>query len=63
MEIVKLFLDVPKCVFILAIDYDVVIEGVRRKYGNDFSKEKGKDFFDKIIQVPFIIAVGNKMVN
>lgn len=53
LEIVKLFLDVPKCVFILAIDYDVVIEGVRRKYGNDFSKGKGKDFFDKIIQVPF----------
>lgn len=53
MEIIKLFLDVPKCVFILAIDYEVVIEGARRKYGDNFSKEKGKDFFDKIIQVPF----------
>lgn len=53
LEIIKLFLDVPNCVFILAIDYDVVIEGVRRKYGTHFSREKGQEFFDKIIQVPF----------
>lgn len=53
LEIIKLFLDVPNCVFILAIDYDVVIEGVRRKYGDNFSREKGQEFFDKIIQVPF----------
>lgn len=59
LEVIKLFLDVNKCIFILAIDYEVVIEGVRRKYGTDFSREKGKEFFDKIIQVPFDVPTFN----
>lgn len=33
LEVIKLFLDVKKCIFILAIDYDVVVSGVRKKYG------------------------------
>lgn len=59
LEIIKIFLDVKNCIFILAIDNDVVFEGVRRKYGKDFSKEKGRDFFDKIIQVPFSVPTSN----
>jgi len=53
LEVMKLFLDVPKCVFVLAVDYGVVIRGVRKKYGDDIGDEKGKSFFDKIIQLPF----------
>jgi len=57
LEVMKVFLDCEKCVFILAIDYDVVVSGVQSKYGADFNMDKGKSFFDKIIQVPFKMPV------
>ena len=57
LEVLKVFLDCNKCVFVLAIDYGVVCRGVKEKYGQDFSDEKGKSFFDKIIQVPFKMPV------
>jgi hypothetical protein len=54
LEVLKTFLDCKGCVFILAIDYNVVVGGIAKKYGEDtVDKEKGKSFFDKIIQVPF----------
>lgn len=59
LEVLKLFLDCEKCVFVLAIDYGVVSRGVKEKYGDDFSEEKGKSFFDKIIQVPFKMPVAD----
>lgn len=58
LEVLKLFLDCENCVFILAIDYDVVVRGAAEKYGFDLhdnseeglkEQEKGKAFFDKII--------------
>lgn len=57
LEVLKIFLDCKKCVFILAIDYNVVARGVKDKYGEDFGDEKGKSFFDKIIQVPFKMPI------
>ena len=61
LEVLKNFLDCEKCVFVLAIDYDVVCRGVAEKYNFDFKDpanfRKGKDFFDKIIQVPFKMPV------
>lgn len=57
LEIIKVFLDVRGCVFVLAIDYEVVILGVRQKYGEDLMYQKGKSFFDKMIQLPFQIPV------
>lgn len=57
LEVMKLFLDVPYCIFVLAVDYGVVIRGVRKKYGDDIGDEKGKSFFDKIIQLPFNMPV------
>ena len=59
LEVLKIFLDCEKCIFVLAIDYSVVTRGVKIKYGNDFSESKGKSFFDKIIQVPFKMPVGS----
>lgn len=53
MEAIKVFLDVEHCVFVLAIDFGVVLRGVREKYGDDLEEEKARAFFDKIIQVPF----------
>lgn len=57
LEVIKLFLDVEKCVFVMAIDYNVVVSGVRKKYGERLSDEKCRDFFAKIIQVPFGMPV------
>ncbi|WP_035355526.1 KAP family P-loop NTPase fold protein [Acetobacterium malicum] len=57
LEVLKLFLDCENCVFILAIDYQVVSQGISEKYGNTLDEEKGKAFFDKIIQVPFKMPV------
>lgn len=59
LEILKLFMDLENCVYVLAIDYDVVVRGVKDKYGQDFSEEKGKAFFEKIIQLPFKMPIFN----
>ena len=57
LEVLKLFLDCEKCVFILAVDYEVVTLGIREKFGGSVSEEKGRSFFDKIIQLPFKVPV------
>ena len=59
LEVLKLFLDCDRCVFVLAVDYEVVTLGIRQKFGNDVSEEKGRSFFDKIIQLPFKMPVSN----
>ena len=53
LESIKNFLDVDGCVFVLAIDYEVVQAGMAEKLGVDVQKTSGKSFFDKIIQLPF----------
>jgi hypothetical protein len=58
MESLKLFLDVEHCVFVLAIDFSVVEQGVSAKYGATMDRTKARSFFDKIIQVPFQMPVG-----
>ena len=57
MEGLKNFADYRSCVFILAVDQEVVERGLRSKYGDDFQSEKARNFFDKIIQVPFVLPV------
>lgn len=56
LEVLKLFLDCQNCVYVLAIDYGVVTRGVKEKYGDDL---EGKQFFDKIIQLPFYMPVAH----
>ena len=56
LECMKNFLDCEGCVFVLAIDQEVIERGLRSKYGEDFDRDYAKrasQFFDKIIQVPF----------
>ena len=62
LEAIKLFLDFPGCVFVLAIDYQVVVKGVAQKYGSSMDAQKGRDFFDKMIQLPFNMPVGQYAV-
>jgi len=59
LEVLKNFLDVESCVFVLAIDYSVVVQGIKKKFNLEKLDEKGRSFFDKIIQLPFNMPVGN----
>lgn len=53
LETLKNFMEVDRCVFVLAIDYEIVQLGITEKFGSNVQKTSGKSFFDKIIQVPF----------
>lgn len=62
MEGIKNFIDCKGCVFVLAVDNEVVERGLQAKFGKEkygaaFEPEKAKKFFDKIIQVPFRLPV------
>lgn len=57
LEGLKNFVDCEGCVFVLAVDSEVVKRGLRSKYGNDFGDDKADKFFDKIIQVPYHLPV------
>ncbi|HTJ33002.1 MAG TPA: P-loop NTPase fold protein [Dactylosporangium sp.] len=57
LETVKLFLDVPGCVFLLAADRDIVEHAVAVKYKDLGDKTAlralGETYFEKIVQLPF----------
>ena len=57
LEVLKNFVDVPSAVFVIACDYQVVVKGLKVKFGVSESDLGGRSFFDKIIQVPFRIPV------
>ena len=57
LEVIKLFLDIENCVFVLAIDHRVIEEGISEKMNQNISRDKAKSFLDKMIQVPFKIPV------
>ena len=59
MECLKNFMDCEGLVFLLAVDREVVDNGLKKKYGEDFDREKAVKFFDKIIQVPFTLPVNS----
>ncbi len=63
LEAMKIFLDVHNCVFILAVDYNVVVEGVKNKFGGKMNESKGKNFFDKMIQLPFSLPLEQYNLN
>ena len=60
LESIKNIFDLPHCVFLLAIDYDVVVKGLKHKFGEktDENEREFRSFFDKIIQVPFSMPTG-----
>ena len=60
LEALKNIFDIKNCIFILAIDYDVVIKGLEKKFGAKTEKNERefRSFFDKIIQVPFTMPIG-----
>lgn len=63
LEVLKIFLDIDQCVFVLAVDYKVVSQGLKKKFGEEIDAMKGKSFFDKIIQLPFNMPVSRYDAN
>lgn len=61
LELLKNVFTVNKCIFILAIDYDVVVKGLEPKFGKktDENEREFRSFFDKIIQVPFLLPINS----
>ncbi len=64
LEVLKNFMDVPRCVFVVACDYEVVRAGVHGLMGitgeadKRAKKEKVDAFFHKLFQVQFLMPVG-----
>ena len=44
VELLKLFQDCDWCVFILAVDDDVVSQSIRQQYGEALGMDKGRSF-------------------
>ena len=61
LELLKNVFNVPHCVFLLAIDYQVVVKGLKEKYGEltEQNEWEFRAFFDKIIQLPFMMPMGD----
>lgn len=61
LELLKNIFTLDHCIFILAIDYEVVVKGLEPKFGklSDSNEREFRSFFDKIIQVPFSLPVNN----
>lgn len=56
MEALRAVLDAPRCVFVVAVDFDVVVQGLKTKYPG-MKGLKARAFFDKIVQLPFHLPV------
>ena len=51
LDAIKMFVDIPGCVYILGLDVDVVQKAVASKYVDDPTAQR--DYIAKIIQIPF----------
>lgn len=60
LDVTKNIFDIPNCVFVLAIDYEVIVKGLENKFGKRTNKNERefRQYFDKIIQIPFTMPVG-----
>ena len=61
LELLKNIFDLEHCIYVLAIDYDVVVKGLKPKFGEltDKNAREFRSFFDKIIQLPFAMPVSS----
>jgi hypothetical protein len=65
LELLKNIFDLHNCIFVLAIDYDVVVKGLKPKFGEltDKNEREFRSFFDKIIQMPFSMPVASYSID
>lgn len=60
LDLTKNIFNIPNCVFVLAIDYEVVVKGLEEKFGKKTAQNERefRQYFDKIIQIPFTMPTG-----
>jgi hypothetical protein len=65
LELLKNIFDLNHSIFILAIDYDVVVKGLEPKFGKHTAENERefRSFFDKIIQLPFTMPLGSYVID
>ena len=65
LELLKNIFDLPRCIFVLAIDYDIVVKGLKPKFGEltPQNEREFRSFFDKIIQVPFSMPMSSYKID
>ena len=61
LELLKNIFNIKDCVFVLAIDYQVVVKGLKEKFGEPTPENEWefRSFFDKIIQLPFTMPMNS----
>jgi hypothetical protein len=57
LEVIKLFLDVPKCIFVIGVEKEAIERGIEVRYKSKEQKIpiSGQDYIEKIIQIPFAL--------
>jgi hypothetical protein len=54
LDAIKLFLDVPGCVYVLGLDREIIEQAVKTKFENyDNPSEEAQQYLEKIISLPF----------
>lgn len=61
LELLKNIFNLSHCVFIVAIDYQVIVKGLKEKFGEQTPENEWefRAFFDKIIQLPFMMPMAS----
>ncbi|HIU73741.1 MAG TPA: hypothetical protein IAC65_05760 [Candidatus Aphodousia faecipullorum] len=64
LSLLKNLFEVPECVFVLAIDYEVVVQGLASRFGarTEANEREFRSFFDKIIQLTFRVPIESYQV-
>lgn len=59
LSLLKNLFEVPKSIFVLAIDYEVVVQGLASRFGErtEANEREFRSFFDKIIQLTFRVPI------
>ncbi|MEK3700012.1 P-loop NTPase fold protein [Paenibacillus sp. FSL R10-2199] len=54
-KLVRMIADFPKTTYVIALDEEIVSNSLAQLYSKDFSKNVGKEYLEKFIQVPLYI--------
>ena len=65
LSLLKNLFEAENCIFILAIDYEVVVEGLVSRFGKktESNEREFRSFFDKIIQLSFRVSIESYQID
>lgn len=59
LEAMRAFFACKGCVFVIAIDYEFVLNGIRERYGQGSEESRGKSFFDEMFKMSFRVPASS----